>query len=65
MALTCAAGYGFRGLVAESCLLKAGCASGPGESVSGLTGGCLRRAGPLRAVVDRDGLLREKSRREG
>jgi hypothetical protein len=33
--------------------------------VRGLTGGCLRREGPLRFVVERDGLLREKSRREG
>lgn len=31
----------------------------------GLTGGCLRREGPLRFVVGRDGLLREKSRMEG
>lgn len=31
----------------------------------GLTGGCLRREGPLRFVVERDGLLREKRRSEG
>lgn len=31
----------------------------------GLTGGCLRREGPLRFVVGRDGLLREKSLSDG
>ena len=31
----------------------------------GLTGGCLRREGPLRLVVERDGLLSETRRREG
>lgn len=31
----------------------------------GLTGGCLRREGPLRLVVESEGLLREKSRSEG
>lgn len=31
----------------------------------GLIGGCLRREGLFRFVVERDGLLREKSRREG
>lgn len=62
---TCEAGYGFSGLVEESCLLKPWGASGPGESVRGLTGGCLRREGPLRFVVGREGLLREKRRSEG
>lgn len=33
--------------------------------MSGLTGGCLRRDGPLRVVVGRDGLLREKRRSDG
>lgn len=59
------AGYGFSGLVAENCLLKPCWASGPGESVRGLTGGCRRREGPLRVVVGRDGLLRENRRRVG
>jgi hypothetical protein len=58
-------GYGFMGLVEDSCLLKPGCASGPGDRVRGLTGGCRRREGPLRLVVGRDGLLREKRRSEG
>ena len=31
----------------------------------GLTGDCLRREGPLRLVVERDGLLSEKWRSEG
>ena len=31
----------------------------------GLTGGCRRRGGPLRLVVERDGLLSEKRRSEG
>lgn len=61
----CEVGYGFSGLVEESCLLKFWGVLGLGESVRGLTGGCLRREGSFRFVVGREGLLREKRRSEG